>query len=118
MRIGELAGITGLSVHAIRYYEAEGLLDERHVQRGANGYRCYRPAAKDRLELLKQARGSGMSMAEVKMLARAYDAGTLTRAEQIRFLQAKVDGLSRQIRADRATRAMLVSKLSALRDRS
>ncbi|MFG3441434.1 MerR family transcriptional regulator [Nonomuraea sp. NPDC047897] len=38
MRIGELAGRTGVSTRSLRYYEQNGLLTAR---RGANGYRDY-----------------------------------------------------------------------------
>ncbi|WP_113700951.1 MerR family transcriptional regulator [Nonomuraea lactucae] len=38
MRIGELAGRTGVSTRSLRYYEQHGLLTAR---RGANGYREY-----------------------------------------------------------------------------
>jgi DNA-binding transcriptional MerR regulator len=38
MRIGELAGRTGVSTRSLRYYEQHGLLSSR---RTANGYRQY-----------------------------------------------------------------------------
>ncbi|TDC74561.1 MerR family transcriptional regulator [Actinomadura sp. 7K507] len=41
MRIGELAGTTGVSRRLLRYYEGQGLL---HPTRMANGYREYTDA--------------------------------------------------------------------------
>lgn len=38
--IQQIANMTGLSVHTLRYYEKIGLLNE--VNRDANGYRRYR----------------------------------------------------------------------------
>ena len=36
MLIHEAAAITGLSIDAIRYYERQHLLDERHITRQVN----------------------------------------------------------------------------------
>jgi DNA-binding transcriptional MerR regulator len=36
MRIHEAAAVTGLTIDAIRYYEREHLLDERHITRLSN----------------------------------------------------------------------------------
>ncbi|WP_231575312.1 MerR family DNA-binding transcriptional regulator [Paenibacillus sp. FSL P4-0081] len=41
MKIQELADKMGLTIHTIRFYEKEGLLDERHVRRESNNYRNY-----------------------------------------------------------------------------
>ena len=47
----KLAKKMGLSVYTIRFYEKEGLLDNRHVQREKNNYRNYRDEAVERLKL-------------------------------------------------------------------
>jgi DNA-binding transcriptional MerR regulator len=75
MFISELAKKTGLTVHTIRFYEEEGLLDTRHVQRGANNYRFYSPEAIERLKLIKQAQATGFTIMELKELAEAYGCG-------------------------------------------
>jgi len=67
-----------VSTDTVRYYEREGLLDERHVTRTPNGYRTYGDAAVERLRLLLQARATGMTIAEARTLAAAFDDGTLT----------------------------------------
>lgn len=61
----------------MRYYEREGLLDDRHIARRPNGYCDYGEAAVERLRLLVQARRSGMSIAEIKTLAEAFDDGKI-----------------------------------------
>jgi len=45
-----------LTIDAIRYYEREQLLDERHITRLSNGYHSFTPAAIERLQHLKHAR--------------------------------------------------------------
>ncbi|MFD9283808.1 MerR family DNA-binding transcriptional regulator [Streptomyces mirabilis] len=42
MRVGELARRTGVTVRALRYYEAAGLVVPRRL---TNGYRDYAPTA-------------------------------------------------------------------------
>jgi DNA-binding transcriptional MerR regulator len=60
LSIGEVAQRTGLSVHALRFYEREGLLASP-VQRTADGHRAYRErdltwleVCKERLDILRQ----------------------------------------------------------------
>ncbi len=57
MKIQELAQKTGLSVHTIRFYEKQGLLDGRHVRRENNNYRDYSDEAIERLNLVKKFQG-------------------------------------------------------------
>ena len=116
MLIREVASLLGVSTDTVRYYEREGLLD-RHVQRLPNGYREYDDAAVKRLQLLLQARRSGMSIAEVKALASAFDYGTLTVDRQLELLRSKLTGLDRQARDLNATRTMIASKIADLESR-
>lgn len=64
MSIGEVAGATGLSVHSLRYYEAEGLIPE--VVRNEAGHRRYRAEHVRWIGLLERLRVSGMSIARMR----------------------------------------------------
>jgi DNA-binding transcriptional MerR regulator len=66
MRIGELAKISGLSASRIRFYEASGLIQS--VERKANGYRDYAPAAVMHLAIIAGAQGAGFSLDEIRHL--------------------------------------------------
>lgn len=57
--IGEVADRTGLSVHALRYYEREDLLIGP-VRRTAGGRRAYSPVDVDWLRILVKLRESGI----------------------------------------------------------
>jgi len=72
MRIGELAGLVGISTRAIRHYHHVGLLPE--PARKANGYREY--SLRDAVELARVRRLTelGLSLDEVGD-ALARDAG-------------------------------------------
>jgi DNA-binding transcriptional MerR regulator len=117
MLIREVAALVGVSTDTVRYYEREGLLDERHVTRAPNGYRTYGDAAVERLRLLLQARATGMTIADTRTLAAAFDDGTLTVGRQLEFLRDKLARLDRQAREINATRRALAAKIVQLEAR-
>lgn len=115
--IRDVAELLGVSTDTVRYYEREGLLDDRHIARRPNGYRDYGEAAVERLRLLVQARRSGMSIAEIKTLAEAFDDGTLTIDLQLKLLRDKLADLDRQTRELNATRTAIAAKIDDLESR-
>jgi MerR family copper efflux transcriptional regulator len=117
MLIRDVAALLGVSTDTVRYYEREGLLDDRHVARRPNGYRDYGEPAVERLRLLVQARRSGMSIAEIKTLAEAFDDGTLTIDLQLKLLRDKLADLDRQARELDVTRTAIAAKIGALESR-
>lgn len=64
LRIGELAARSGRSVHAIRWYESQGLMPG--VARDAGGRRVYHAMHLGWLELMDRLRRTGMSIAEMR----------------------------------------------------
>ena len=117
MLIRDVAALLGVSTDTVRYYEREGLLDDRHIARRPNRYRDYGEAAVERLRLLVQARRSGMSIAEIKTLAEAFDDGTLTIDLQLKLLRDKLADLDRQTRELNATRTAIAAKIDDLESR-
>ncbi|NBD24912.1 MerR family transcriptional regulator [Paenibacillus glycinis] len=89
MKIQELADKMGLTIHAIRYYEKEGLLDERHVRRESNNYRNYSGEAVERLKLIKKFQSIGCSLAELKEALRDHDANAHTNLQIIDWIRGK-----------------------------
>ncbi|WP_127494882.1 MerR family transcriptional regulator [Paenibacillus glycanilyticus] len=96
MKIQELAERMGLSVHAIRFYEKEGLLDNRHVQREKNNYRSYTGEAIDRLRMIKKFQGLGCSLAELKEVFQDQDTNTKTHQQIIEWMEQKKDDIERK----------------------
>ena len=115
MRIHEAAAATGLTIDAIRYYERQHLLDERHIARLPNGYRSFTPAAIARLQHLKHARAQGYTVAELRMLTTSYDAGRLDAHERRAFLRGKIAHIARQIASLEDMRSTFERELSLLR---
>jgi MerR family copper efflux transcriptional regulator len=96
-RIGRLAQRTGLTVKAIRYYEARGLLPP--APRTPSGYRLYAEADVHRLEFIRNARALGLPLRQVRELtatARAH-ACAMTRPALLGALEEQIARTARQI---------------------
>jgi MerR family copper efflux transcriptional regulator len=96
MRIQELADKMNVSVHTIRYYEKEGLLDDRHVRREKNNYRSYTAEAIERLKLIKKFQGIGCSLIELKHILQDHDTNTLTNEQVMAWIISKMDEIERK----------------------
>jgi DNA-binding transcriptional MerR regulator len=70
--IGEVAGKTGVSISAIRFYERRGLLPE--PERVA-GQRRYTDAVVQRLGIVDAAKKAGFSLDEIAILLTSTDEG-------------------------------------------
>lgn len=65
--IQQVAKLTGLSVHTLRYYERNGLLEP--VSRAANGHRRYSTEDVKAIEFLNKLRATGMSIRKMQQFA-------------------------------------------------
>ncbi len=63
MKIGELAKVSGLAAHTIRFYESKGLLPK--TSRGPNGYRSYDDESTQRLARIQCAKRLGFSLEDI-----------------------------------------------------
>ncbi|PRY38024.1 MerR family transcriptional regulator [Umezawaea tangerina] len=65
MRIGDLAGKTGVAVRSLRYYEEQGLLTS---VRGCGGQRQYDESAVERVDLIQLLYSAGLSSKAIRGL--------------------------------------------------
>lgn len=100
LSIGKVAETTGLSVHALRFFEREGLF-LREIPRSGGGQRIYAQADVDWLVLCGRLRASGMPIATVKRFAALVRSGPGNEQDRLALLQehernvrAKIDDLS------------------------
>src|SRR5512139_2188701 len=94
LSIGEVAERTGLSVHALRFYEREGILTGP-IHRGANGRRRYTERDVDWLAICLRLRASGMpihAMRRYAELVRAGDGNELDRLALLKAHQERIEG--------------------------
>ncbi|PNE42085.1 MULTISPECIES: MerR family transcriptional regulator [Streptomyces] len=104
MRIGELAGLAGVSTRTVRHYHHLGLLPE--PQRKANGYREYGLRDAVALARVRRLTELGLGLEEVRDVL-ADDAG-----RELREVLTELDeDLARQEEAIRARRARLAEVL-------
>ena len=86
LSIGQVAERTGLSVHTLRFYEAEGLLVDP-VERAAGGRRSYREDDVEWLTICTNLRSSGMPLPEIRRYAELVRAGTGNETERLELLR-------------------------------
>ncbi len=106
-RSSELAELTGVSTDTLRYYERNRLLPT--VPRATNGYRCYPPAALERVRLIRRALGIGFSVPELARILKARDSGgapcqsvrqlAATKLEQVETQLKELTRFRKQLRA-------------------
>jgi len=103
LSIGKLASRTGLSITAIRFYEAEGLVTAR---RNAGGQRRFTRADIRRLSFIKISQGLGFSLSDIRqVLLNLPDKRTPTKRDW--------EKLSREFAADIDKRIEALSKLQS-----
>ncbi len=66
MKIGSVANKAELSIDTLRFYEREGLISS--PRRLFSGYRDYPEEVLGRLDFIKEAKGLGFSLREIKEL--------------------------------------------------
>lgn len=113
LKIGQLAGRTGLTRKAIRLYEAGGILPP--AARGSNGYRLYTEEAVGMLRFVKQATGLGLTLAEVREIVAIRQGGRPPCAHVHRLLQDKARELDAKLRDIVAMRREISRSLAAWR---
>ncbi|CAI4157789.1 MerR family transcriptional regulator [Streptomyces albidoflavus] len=84
--ISEVAELTGLTPHTLRWYERIGLM--QHIDRSHSGQRRYSNADLRWLSLVGKLRLTGMSVADMIRYAELARAGEHTFAERQELLQA------------------------------
>ncbi|GGO92076.1 MerR family transcriptional regulator [Nocardioides phosphati] len=85
--IAEVAELTGLTAHTLRYYERDGLL-LGPVERAASGHRRYTERDLTWITLITRLRATGMPIRDVKRYAALVRAGAGNEQERLDLLLA------------------------------
>jgi MerR family transcriptional regulator, copper efflux regulator len=118
MKISELSKKTHLQAYTIRFYEKEGLLSARYVQRKKNNYRDYAEEAITRLLLVKAGQLAGFTIAELRELTSADEGGTATDERQIILIQRMLASIDRKMGRLETFKAYLAKKLALIEEKS
>ena len=108
LTIGQVAELTGVSTHTLRYYEQAGLL--RAISRTAAGHRLYAPADLDWLAFVMRLKATGMPIAQMQQFAALRAQGESTFGARRSLLAAHRDAV-------RAHIAELQASLDAIGDK-
>ncbi len=97
MKIGEVAKAADIGIHAVRFYEREGLIPT--PPRRPSGYREYTPDVVVSLRFIKRAKVLGFSLKEIAELLRLEASSCTTAADVRERAEAKLEDLEERIRA-------------------
>jgi DNA-binding transcriptional MerR regulator len=109
MQISELAALTGLSVHRLRRYADQGLIEST---RGPGGYRRFDAQAVRDARFIAMGRDIGFSLAELAELLPRYRTRRLTADEMIERLRARIAAVNAVIAEQQALRVRLVEHVA------
>ena len=94
--IGEVAARTGLSVHALRFYESAGILADP-VRRGPGGRRVYREHDIEWLAVCIKLRASGMPLSAIREYTELVRAGAGNEQERLGIMRRHRERVLAQI---------------------
>lgn len=96
MRIGELAGKTGVSVETLRFYEKQGLLKTPH--RSDAGYRLYDEKTLKQVSFILRAKAVGFSLKDIAGLLDLEVNREQETCESVKnFAQSKLDEINTKL---------------------
>ena len=110
MKIGELARVTGTKSETVRYYEKIGLL--RAPGRTEGNYRDYGPEDQERLAFIRQARGLGFDIADLRSLLGLAEQPDLECGEVDRIAAGHLKAVEKKITQLEQLRAELQRMIS------
>jgi DNA-binding transcriptional MerR regulator len=108
--ISEVADLTGLSAHTLRWYERIGLMP--HVDRSHTGQRRFSNRDLDWLAFVGKLRLTGMPVADMVRYAEMVRAGEHTLPDRQALLEATRQDVVRRIAELRDTLTVLDGKIS------
>ncbi|MBT3151331.1 MerR family transcriptional regulator [Streptomyces sp. CHD11] len=112
--ISEVAALTGLTAHTLRWYERIGLMP--HIDRSHTGQRRYSNRDLDWLALVGKLRLTGMPVADMVRYAEMVRSGDHTYTERFELLQQTREDVLSRIAELQGTLAVLDRKISFYAD--
>ena len=91
----------------IRYYESIGLLDD--PVRTASGYRSYAAEAVERLQFIRDAQATGLSLSEISSVLELKGSGERSCAHTVALIEAHVTAIDAQMEHLTAARRELAA---------
>lgn len=108
MRISELSAKTQVSVHRLRRYEADGLIES---QRLPNGYRDYDEGTVRHVVFIAMSREMGFSLPVIADYLPRFKTGKLSAKDMIEAIRQRVADIDQVIAENQALRKMLIDHI-------
>ena len=109
MLISELSKRTELSIHTLRYYEKYGLFKgEVDAKVKTNNYKHYDESLIEKVELIKEAKEIGFTLAEIKGLLDDWYSNKLSAEKKVEVLNVKIAEIDAKILQLQQVRKFLV----------
>ncbi|HTO20672.1 MAG TPA: MerR family transcriptional regulator [Pseudomonas sp.] len=110
--LGQLAKRVGLARSSILHYESVGLLAP--YARSPAGYRLYGESELDRLLTIRRLRGSGLALADIRIILSPSDESALRGGTgPMALLEKRLLGLSQEVERIRTQQRLLAHLLAA-----
>ena len=110
LTIQEVAALTNLSGHTLRYYERIGLLDP--VNRASSGHRRYCASDIAWIEFLTRLRSTGMHICQMQQFAALRRQGDITVSERRALLEIHRDEVHLQLSDLQRNLAVIKEKIN------
>ncbi len=110
LTIQEVAVLTNLSVHTLRYYERIGLLDP--VNRAESGHRRYCASDIAWIEFLTRLRATGMPICQMQQFAALRRQGESTVSERRELLEKHWEEVQLQLSQLQRNLSVIESKIT------
>jgi MerR family Zn(II)-responsive transcriptional regulator of zntA len=99
MLINEIAKITGISTHTIRFYEKSGLIEgKRDESIKSNNYFQYDEETIEKLEFITDAKSVGFTIREIGELIDAWYKNKFSKEEKLNILDEKLLSLKQKLK--------------------
>jgi DNA-binding transcriptional MerR regulator len=111
MKIGEIAKLTGLTAHTIRYYERVGLLP--YASRDSSRQRDYDASILAWIEFLGRLKMTEMPIQEMVRYAKLRELGAVSQAERCELLEEHRDRVRARVAELQACLLTLDTKIAS-----
>jgi DNA-binding transcriptional MerR regulator len=98
LNIQQMALVTGLSAHTLRYYERAGLMRRRIGRNDTNQYRYYTQQDVSWLTFIKRLRATGMPIREIQRYTELVRQGDQTAPERMNLLRQHQKRVQEQLK--------------------
>jgi MerR family transcriptional regulator, copper efflux regulator len=96
--INQLSKETGVRIPTIRFYEKLGLFKgKKKAENSTNNYTYYDDEVMEKLELIRDAKSVGFTLAEIKEVIDAWYSKRITKSRKIEILNKKITQIDEKI---------------------